>query len=266
MNYSEQKEYKSCTAEFYDFIPAYARRTDLAFYVNYAKSAQGKILELGCGTGRILIPTAAAGCEIFGLELSKHMLAKCQEKLLKQPLKIQNRVKLIQDDMTSFEIKETFKLITIPFHAFQHLISVPEQISCLQSAKHHLSKEGKLIFDLFQVDPRRIHNPAYLEETEDTPEVILSDGRKFRRCNRVVSFHKAEQYNEVELIHYVTYPNGKTERLLQSFPFRYFYRYEAEHLLARCGFKITELFGNFDKSPLKENSPEMIFVCEKSED
>ena len=261
----DQKEYQSSIAEFYDWIPAYAKRIDVAFYVNYSKSTYGKTLELGCGTGRILIPTAVAGCEIFGLELSRYMLAKCQEKLKKQPKEAQKRAQLMQGNMISFKINETFKLITIPFHAFQHLISVEDQISCLQCAKNHLSKDGKLIFDLFQVNPQRIHDPIFTEETEDTPEMILPDGRKFRRCNRVISFHKGEQYNEVELIHYVTYPNEKTERLVQSFPFRYFYRYEVEHLLARCGFKITELFGNFDRSPLTENSPEMIFICEKSE-
>jgi SAM-dependent methyltransferase len=261
----DQKEYQSSIAEFYDWIPAYAKRTDLAFYINYAKSTHGKTLELGCGTGRILIPTAVAGCEIFGLELSKYMLAKCQEKLKKQPVQVQKRVQLMQGDMISFKINETFKLITIPFHTFQHLISVEDQISCLLCIKHHLSKEGKLLFDLFQVNPQKIHDPAFTEETEDTPEMILPDGRKFRRCNRVVSFHKVEQYNDVELIHYITYPNGKIERLVQPFPFRYFYKYEVEHLLARCGFKVTALFGDFHGSPLAENSPEMIFVCEKDE-
>jgi hypothetical protein len=67
----------------------------------------------------------------------------------------------------------------------------------------------------------------------------------------------------VEIIHYVTYPDGRTERLVQAFPFRYFFRYEVEHLLARCGFRVIDLFGSFDRSPLQDNSPEMIFVAAK---
>ena len=54
----------------------------------------------------------------------------------------------------------------------------------------------------------------------------------------------------------------RTERMVQAFPFRYFFRYEVEHLLARAGFEITDIFGNFDKSPLTDDSPEMIFVAE----
>jgi len=43
---------------------------------------------------------------------------------------------------------------------------------------------------------------------------------------------------------------------------RYFFRYEIEHLLARCGFRITALYGNFDRTPIRDESPEMVFVAE----
>jgi len=42
---------------------------------------------------------------------------------------------------------------------------------------------------------------------------------------------------------------------------RYFYRYEVEHLLARCGFKLQATFGSFDGATLRDDSPEMIFVA-----
>ena len=86
-----------------------------------------------------------------------------------------------------------------------------------------------------------------------------------RRTHRLKALHRAEQVNDVEMIFYVTYPDGHTERLVQAFPFRYFFRYEVEHLLARCGFRVVELLGGFDRSPLDDNSPEMIFVAEKCE-
>ena len=71
-------------AEFYDFTPMYSERADLEFYLEFCRSADGKILELGCGTGRILIPAAAAGCQIDGLDASEYMLAKCRENLQRQ--------------------------------------------------------------------------------------------------------------------------------------------------------------------------------------
>ncbi len=68
-------------ADLYDFIPGYHDRRDMDFSLDYASSANGKILELGCGTGRVLIPIARAGGHIVGLDLSEHMLAKCSQKL-----------------------------------------------------------------------------------------------------------------------------------------------------------------------------------------
>jgi len=252
-------------AEYYDFNPVYAERPDVEFYVDFARSAGGKVLELGCGTGRILIPTAAAGCEIVGLDISEYMLAKCREKLQKQPREVQERARLVRGNMTSFGLEETFRLITVPFRPFQHLISLEEHLACLCCVNRHLAQDGKFILDLFQTDARRMYDPVYAEESEGFSEVELPDGRKYRQTSRTVAFHRAEQYNDVEIIHYVTHRDGKTVRLVEAFPFRYFFRYEVEHLLARCGLRVVELFGNYDKSPLEDDSPEMIFVAEKCE-
>jgi hypothetical protein len=80
-----------------------------------------------------------------------------------------------------------------------------------------------------------------------------------------VGVHPADQVNDVEMIYHLANTDGSTERIVQSFPFRYFFRYEMEHLLDRCGFKVVDLFGDFDRSPLADNSPDMIFVAEKCE-
>lgn len=250
-------------AESYDYNPIYSSRADVDFYLDLARSAEGKILELGCGTGRILIPTAAAGCEVVGLDLSERMLARCREKLRKQPKEVRERVRLVRGNMASFDLKEVFALITTPFRSFQHLLSVQDQLSCLRCANRHLEKGGRLVLDVFQVNPRMTYEPKFMLETEDVPEVELPDGRKVRRCGRIVAYHRPEQCNDVELIHYVKHPDGREERLVQAFPIRYFFRYEVEHLLARCGFEVQELFGNYDKSPLTNDSPEMVFLAEK---
>jgi len=256
---------KPFIAECYDVNLLYAGRADVDFYLDFSRSADGKILELGCGTGRILVPTAAAGCEIVGLDLSEYMLAKCREKLQKQPREVQERARIIRSDMVNFDLKEVFCLITTPFRPFQHLLSVEEQLGCLRCVNRHLDVGGKLILDLFHVNPQMTYDPKFTVESEDIPEVELPDGTKFSRSGRIVAYHRAEQYNDIELIYYVTHPDGRKERLTQACPFRYFFRYEVEHLLARCGFVVKELFGNYDKSPLADDSPEMIFVAEKCE-
>ncbi len=254
-------------AEYYDcFYDDNTRRgtTDVSFFVDYSVKADGRTLELGCGTGRVLIPTAAAGCEITGFDLSPYMLEKCRDKLSGESTKTKQRVRLVQGNMTALSTGETYKLITIPFRPFQHLVSIEEQKGCLESAYRHLDSGGLLILDVFRPYFSRLEpSPVNMEEREDAPETTLPDGRKLRRTSRIAAFHPEHQYNDIELNYHITHPDGKTERLVQSFPMRYFFRYEMEHLLGLCGFRIVDLFGDFDSSEFTADSPEMIFVAKK---
>ena len=207
-------------AELYDHTPIYAARADVAFYVDCARQANGKTLELGCGTGRILIPTAAAGCEIVGLDASGFMLARCRTKLERQPTEVQKRSRLVQANMTDFNLDESFNLITIPFRGFQHLLRTEEQLSCLGTAHRHLARGGRLILDAFHPNPRYLHDPEYLEEREEFGETPLPDGRRFRRAWRIAAYRRAEQINEIEFIYYLTHADGSKERIVEPFPLR----------------------------------------------
>jgi len=250
-------------AELYDHTPIYAARADVGFYVDCARRANGKTLELGCGTGRILIPTAAAGCEVVGLDASANMLALCRTKLERQPTAVQKRARLVQGSMTDFTLEDSFALVTAPFRAFQHLLQADEQLECLRAVHRHLAPGGRFVFDVFHPNPRYLHDPEYLEEREEFGEVSLPDGRSFRRAWRIAAYRRAQQINEIEFIYYVTHADGTKERIVEPFPLRYFYRYELEHLLARAGFRVAALYGDFDRSPLRDDSAEMIFVAEK---
>ena len=256
--------YEAFAADYYDVTYDNLRDKDIHFFLDYSSRAGGRTLELGCGTGRILIPTAISGCEITGLELSPYMLEKCRQKLGKQPVEAQKRVKLVQGNMTSFDTAESYSLVTIPFRAFQHLISPEEQRACLKCVHRHLVPGGRFVFDVFNpYPPRLVPNPEYMAETEDLPETELPDGRKLRRTNRTVACHREQQYNDVEIIFYISHPDGRAERLVQSFPIRYFFRYELEHLLELSGFRVVELFGDFNRSAFSSDSLEIIPVAEK---
>jgi len=253
-------------AEFYDPAYEHRRQVDIEFFIAYSQRARGRTLELGCGTGRILIPAAISGCEITGIDLSPYMLQKCQDKLDKQPNEVQERVRLIQGNMTDFNTGETYSVVTIPFRPFQHLITVEEQKACLQCINRHLVPQGLLIFDLFHpFPPRLVYDSKYTAEIEDLPEMKLPDGRTLRRTTRASGFYRDQQYNDIEIIYYVSHPDGRTERLVEAFPMRYFFRYEVEHLLTLCEFNVIDLFGDFDKSSFSADSPEMIFIAGKKD-
>jgi ubiquinone/menaquinone biosynthesis C-methylase UbiE len=211
----------------------------------------------------VLIPAAETGATAVGLDVSPQMLARCKDRLARQPEDVRSRVSLVQASMTDFELDGEFELVIIPFRPFQHLVQVDDQIACLKHVHAHLGVGGRLVFDVFQVNLDMITDPGIFEEREDMPEFELPDGRKLRRCDRHVATHRSEQYNEIEIIYYITDTTGETRRLVHAFPLRYFFRYELEHMLARCGFHVVDVFGDFDRSPLDDKSPEMIFIAEK---
>src|SRR6266852_6291199 len=112
-------------AELYDSVPMYNSRRDLEFYVDLCREA-GDVLELGCGTGRVLIPAVQAGARVTGLDQSRAMLIRCRAKAGALP------ITLVEADMTRFALGRTFKLAIVPFRPLQHLITVDEQLRFLE--------------------------------------------------------------------------------------------------------------------------------------
>lgn len=253
--------YDGFVAEYYDASPVVAERAqDIAFYRGAAREYGDPVLELGCGTGRVTLVLAADGYRVTGLDVSERMLAQAAAKRAKLPRETQERVQLVQGDMAGFDLGEKFRCILIPFRPFQHLIETHQQINCLIRARKHLKRGGKLIIDFFQTDARRMHDPAFLEE-RFVGEFALPDGRHAVLTERATAFHRAAQCNDVEMIYSVRHPDGRKERLVFAFTVRYFFRYEVEHLLARCGFVVNAVYGDFDRCELRDDSPEMIFVA-----
>jgi len=251
-------------AEFYDATLVYQERKDIEFYVEEARASGGPVLELGCGTGRVLLPTARAGIEITGLDESANMLARCRAKLDAEPEAVRGRATLVRGDLAAFDLGRQFALITIPFRPFQHLLTVEQQLGCLGSARRHLTPRGRLIFDVFHVDPSSVYDKKWMEEREDAPAARLADGRIVRRTVRIAGFHRAAQINDVEFCWYVTHTNGRREEIHWRTALRYAYRFELEHLLARAGFRIVALYGDVGRAPYGDDSPDMIFVAERA--
>ena len=201
-------------AEFYDYVAPYRERQDVAFFVQMARDSGGPVLEIGCGTGRVLIPTAQAATEIVGLDASPAMLARCREKLSREPQAVQSRAKLVEADMRHFDlarlpgVRPSFALATVPFRPAQHLLTVEDQLACLASIHRHLAARGRL---------------------GEEPEFTLPDGRRVRRTNRIVSRDGFNQIQGIELIYHVTHPEGREERLVHAFQMRYFFRFELDH-------------------------------------
>ncbi len=252
-------------ADLYDYVVPYRNRTDVAFFVDEAVRSKGPVLEVGCGTGRVLIPTARAGVEIVGLDSSPRMLEECSRHLRTEPSSVQQKVTLVPGDMRRFDLGRRFSLITIPFRPFQHLLTVEDELSCLERVRHHLADEGRFIFDVFNPSLDALVTQTLGEETDPQEgEFTTPDGRRVERRFVIVAADRFAQINDIELVYYVTHPDGHTERLVHAFRMRYLFRFEVEHLLARAGFVVEQLYAGYDRSAYGSTYPgELVFVARK---
>jgi len=253
-------------AALYDAV--YANSADIAFWQVMATAGSDGLLELGCGTGRVLLPLARAGHTITGLDLAAPMLAYCRDKLQAEPPEVRDRVMLLEADMTSFDLDRRFAQIYCAFGTFHHLRTVEQQLACLARCRQHLLPKGNLILDLINPDPApaSVNSDAPVAGEAAANIVDWTDGRRIRSWATMLDYQRALQCNDCEVTYEIIEVDGTTRRLTETFPMRLAYRYELEHLLARCGFRIVALYGDYDRSAFSDESLGLIVVAEPTGD
>lgn len=190
------------------------------------------------------------------------MLRRCRAKLAGEPRDVERRTSLHHADIREFDLGRTFQLITLPFRPFQYLLTVDEQLACLRTIRRHLRSSGELVFDLFNPSVHHLAKPVDPAVTDDEPPFTHPDGRAVARRSRILERDLANQTFAGELVYDVTHPDGRPERFVHKYRFRYLFRFETDHLLARAGFSVDRVYSGFDQAPYGSQYPgELIFVA-----
>lgn len=247
-------------ARFYD--ADYARVTeDVPMYLGFAQRTGGPVLELGCGTGRLLLPLAQAGYAVTGVDASPAMLAVAKRKLAEAGL--MSRARLVQADMRDFHVEERFPLAFIALNTFMHLETQADQLRALRCWRRHLAPGGLLIIDLFHPDlASLLEADGRLDEVArwTDPE---TGATVQKLCTRTVDW--ATQTLSVTFVYDETLPDGTLRRTLAPFKMRYLWRYEAELLLDKAGYAVEEVYGSWQLEPFTSDSARMILVARRGE-
>ena len=249
--------YYRIASKFYDADYATIREPlDVSFYVQLAEESGGPVLEMGCGTGRVLLPVARAGIPIHGMDGSPEMLAVLGEKLAREPDAVKQRVSLAEGDIRTASAGNSFALVTAPFRVVQHLLTRADQRAWLQNVRRHLAPNGVLCFDVFQP------NFAYIVESPEAKvEFDYVDAQTGVRSRRVVKrvHHPEWQLVDFEFEWTTTDSKGnQRDRSVASSTVRWFTRGEMENLLELEGYEISDYWGSFQREPFGEGSPEQI--------
>jgi SAM-dependent methyltransferase len=251
-------------AEVYDYVTQHVDRPDVAFYVDLADEVGGPILEVGCGTGRVLLPTARRGHAITGLDDSARMLAVLRGRLEEEPADVRGRVTVVEGDMRDFEAGGPFALVTLPFRPFQHLTATEDQLACLAAVRRHLAPGALLALDVFDPDLEMLVQETPTPEFGQEPPFHMPDGRRVIRKHRVRERDLRGQVSRCEISYYVGHENGNVDKHVHRFPMRHVFRWELEHLLERSGFGVERVYGDFQRAPYGEGQGgEIIMVARR---
>ena len=246
-------------ARFYDL--EYRNVTDdLTFYSEFAARCKSPILELGCGTGRVLCHLGMAGYRVTGIDMSLPMLQIASQRISQEP-RLARNVRLEEADMRSFSLRTRFRMALCAINSFMHLTTPEDQTACLAAVHRHLAPGGLLIVDVFNPDL------ALLLEGSGRLmlERMLVDPAGSTLVTKMVSawVDRAHQVNHITYLYDEIQPDNTLKRTVAMISQRYLYRYEMELLLQSNGFVVENIYGNYDLEEFGPESLKMIFVARR---
>ena len=254
MNYEEW-------AEWYDIFYSTTSGDEVEFYLDLAQRCGGPVLEIGVGTGRIGLPAVKEGIEWVGIDLHQPMLDRAHAKALEmEPL--QGSLQLIRGDMRSLDLGERrFPLVIIPANTLLLAITERGQVAALECAAHHLKPEGLLVFNAYRPDPDVIYSNS--EEPILLGKVLDPETGHTLSLTGINHFDVPGQINRgVQSVEEIDTNGNVLRTQTLEVVTRFIYPHEAHRMIEDAGMRVTAQYGSFDRSPLTEDSPEMIFECE----
>ena len=256
----ETSDYPPALARRYDRdYAAMGRTKDVDFYVELARQAarSGPVLEVACGTGRVLLPIARAlvadgvPAAVTGVDPSAEMRAQLVSKLQRESDAVRGRVTVLAGRYDRIPARGPFALVCSAFRAFQHLQTAAEQRAALASMAAVLAPGGTLAFDVFDYDT------TFAARRGDRPDCAYDeDGRRIERRSEV-AFDPATRRVRLDLRWYADgVPTGETAGCFMQVSTRD----ELAALVAGAGLGLVDVYGDFDRSPHEPARPRELVV------
>ncbi len=246
---------------------------DIRFYVSLLRTLRPRrILELGCGTGRITLPmaqeAARSGCEVIGLDNQSEMLEQAEQNRARLSSEARARLRFVAGDMRTFCVDSPVDLIVIPCSSLSHVLELEDQIAVFQRCYENLTPGGRFMVevtmpnlaayaDSFSVPPR---TPLEidLDRTDD------SDGTRLIR-RKTTRYRSDRQLAEIRFL-YEKYQHGRAlESYIDDFASHVFFPRELELLFIHAGFEIERTVGDYRGKPLAANSSLIIMTGRRAD-
>jgi SAM-dependent methyltransferase len=235
---------------------------DVSLYRDVLADCKRGVLELGCGTGRVLLPLVQEGFTLTGIDVSVSALEVTRRKLAELDEPVRRRCRLFRADMRTFNLDRKFAAAIIPFNTFLYMHTQQDQLACLRRIHEHLEPGGTLVIDVFNPRPvQKSRQPGqlfhelsrYLDEKQTIlsyfSSYVLSDGL----------FYWSRFFEEID-------PAGRVEKHFLMMVIKCVYEDELRQLAEQSGFEVEAVWGDYGRNPATADSPNLIFRLRKRGD
>jgi SAM-dependent methyltransferase len=233
-------------APFADIYEAWSAgmTEDIPFYVELAREADGPVVELAVGSGRVAVPVAQAiGRRVIGIDASPAMLEKARNAVAAAAVDVELR----EGDMRELSLDEPAALIYCPYRSLLHLPTWADRRRTFERVADALQPGGRFAWNVFVFDPHIATRMDGLARPHPGTETMWE----------YVVHHPGD--NRIDITAYVGEP-GQDPRRLSLW---WLTRSEWEGLIDVSGLEVEALYGGFDKRPFDDESREFVWVARK---
>jgi SAM-dependent methyltransferase len=231
---------------------------DLELLQQLADESPGPLLEMGCGSGRILVPLAESGYTSTGIDLSQPMLARARNRARASEVDIVLH-ELAMERVSSVE-GGPFGMVMFTLNALTHLDNQADQLAALEGSLAILRPGGTLFLDLPNPMPdylTRLSETKVLEWSGELADGTTIDKWAYRTIDPI------SQLIDTRIWYDHISPSGDTRSVRTAFTLRYLHHGELVQLLERAGYEHISMFGSYMLDPLEPESDRMLVTAVK---
>ncbi|MGO8949671.1 MAG: class I SAM-dependent methyltransferase [Ktedonobacterales bacterium] len=251
--------------EDYELEMAAHGEDDLSFWRGVlACEHPRRVLEVGCGTGRLTIPLAragnSAGFTVTGIDSEPTMLRRAEERAASEPPAVRAALRLLQADVCELQLTEQFDVIMMPYGVAHHLTSLDEQLSAWRVLHEHLVAGGLLAVEVTAPSLGQLAQAT--TGTPRTTDLDVRDSNGTHLLRSVVTTYCPTTQLALHAFSYtICTVDGKCRAYESHFTMHVYFPSEFVSLFAATGFTVERLIGSYDGKPLATNSTLMIALA-----
>ncbi len=251
----------SLLARYYDQIHAQLQ-DDLDFILHLARQFGGPVLEMGCGTGRVLLPLLREGFEVTGLDNEEAMLERAERRLRQEADAVRRRARLVRADLRQLILPEDQQKAGLALFTYNTALHFPQRElqSILRRVKPYIHRNGRLLLDLA--------NPFAIESADFEVYPVVENSFRDALTGRLVVQKSRSRLDSSEQCLHTTWilevegeNSNRVERQEVDIVYWYLYPHQLQLILQRSGFRIDQMLGGYDRAPFSEESERLLLIA-----